>query len=110
MVTNIVYFFYYKDSIGKYRTIKYLLHEYLNLMDLLFDKGYEDWGDCKSRAWCGTCHIFIEETVKEPMDEDERHTLGNLPNKTDKSRLACQISLNEALHKKNIRFLGDFDH
>lgn len=104
------YHFYYTDSIGKKWTIEYHLHEYLNLMVLIFDGGYEDWGDSRGRAWCGTCHIFLDELSEEQMDADEKHTLGHLPNKTVNSRLACQIPLNKALHQKHLSFLGDFEH
>jgi len=102
------YHFYYTDSIGKKWTIEYTLHEYLNVMVLIFDRGYEDWGDCKGRAWGGTCHIFIVEFLKEQMELVEKHTLGHLPNRTKNSRLACQIPLDKALHKKQLSFLGDF--
>ena len=78
-------------------------------MTLIFDRGYEDWGDCKGRAWYGTCHILTVEAIQENMDKEEKHTLSLLPNKADKSRLACQIPLNIDLHQKHIRFLGDFD-
>lgn len=102
------FFFYYKDSVGKNWTISFIPNEYLNLMALIFDQGYEDWGDCKGRAWCGTCHIKVE-TLSEEVVQEELHTLGKLPNRQEKSRLACQIPINEDLHEKYIQFLGDFD-
>jgi 2Fe-2S ferredoxin len=45
------------------------INEYHSLMELLFDKYLEDWGDCKGKAWCGTCHIqIIEGLVNEKME------------------------------------------
>lgn len=44
-------------------------NEYHSLMELLFDKYVEEWGDCKGRAWCGTCPIgIIESSVIEKKD------------------------------------------
>ncbi|MGB5437676.1 MAG: 2Fe-2S iron-sulfur cluster-binding protein [Maribacter sp.] len=68
-------------------------------MELLFDKYVEDWGDCKGRAWCGTCHIeILEGNIDLQMDDDERHTLSKIHGRTSKSRLACQIPINEELN------------
>ena len=100
--------FYYTDSVNNQWTIEYELNEYLNLMTLIFDRGYEDWGDCRGRAWCGTCHIFIAESFETATDKDEIHTISHLPNKLAKSRLSCQIQLNKTLHQKHVHFLGDF--
>lgn len=76
----------------------FVTNEYHSLMDLLFDKYIEEWGDCKGRAWCGTCHIeILEGSVGEKIDQHERHTLSKIPNATNKSRLACQIPVNDQL-------------
>lgn len=103
------YFFYYTDCIGAQWKIDYQINEYLNVMLLIFDRGYEDWGDCKGRAWCGTCHIRIDQLPDVNMEMDEKHTLSRLPNQMEGSRLACQIQLNKDLHQKHLYFLGDFD-
>jgi len=109
MKKKLDYYFYYTDSLGIKRKIEYQLNEYLHLMLLIFDRGYEDWGDCKGRAWCGTCHIRVDELLETRIELDEQHTLSRLPNQTEGSRLACQIQLDEHLHQKHFCFLGDFD-
>ncbi len=74
------------------------VNEYHSLMELLFDKYLEEWGDCKGRAWCGTCHIeILEGNITERMDEDERQTLSKIDGSTSKSRLACQIPISAQL-------------
>jgi len=103
------YYFYYTDSIDVQWKIEYTINEYLNVMTLIFDRGYEDWGDCKGRAWCGSCHIQVVTSTDYDLEVDEQRTLSLLPNQTKESRLACQIPLDEKLHQKHLRFLGDFD-
>lgn len=74
-------------------------NEYHSLMELLFDKYIEDWGDCKGRAWCGTCHIqILEGHLSQTMDADEKHTLSKVEGTSENSRLACQIPVNAELH------------
>ena len=49
----------YYDGFDQQCHAHFTVNEYHNLMELLFDKYVEEWGDCKGRAWCGTCHIHI---------------------------------------------------
>lgn len=75
-------------------------NEYHNLMELLFDKYVEEWGECKGRAWCGTCHIkIIEGNIPEEMSSEEKNTLSKIEDSAQSSRLACQIPVNAELHK-----------
>lgn len=84
------------------------INEYHSLMELLFDKYLEDWGDCKGRAWCGTCHIqIIEGLVYEKMEGDEKQTLSKIGNSTKQSRLACQIPVTSKLDGIIFRILKD---
>ena len=92
------YQFTYFDEFGKEHLASFKTNEYHNLMELLFDKYVEEWGDCKGRAWCGTCHIqLIKGAIAEKIDADEKHTLSKMEGVTQKSRLACQIPLNSTL-------------
>jgi len=72
---------------------------------LVFDLGVEDWGDCKGRAWCATCHVNTE--IDAPMEGEEAHRLSQLSNRTESSRLACQLSLTEQINNKIITYIGD---
>lgn len=88
--------------------VKYQINEYDNLMTLLFDQLGEEWGDCKGRAWCGTCHIEIwEGTVDEVMHAEEKNTLSKLPNSTSTNRLACQLPADEKLADTPFHLLKD---
>ncbi|WP_086477576.1 MULTISPECIES: 2Fe-2S iron-sulfur cluster-binding protein [Arenibacter] len=98
----------YFDEFGDQCTANFTTHEYHSLMELLFDKYMEEWGDCKGRAWCGTCHIkVLKGTLHEPMGEEEKHTLSKLEDSTKASRLACQIPLNAALDKLVIKRVSE---
>lgn len=86
------YRFTYFNEFDEKCSAEFRINEYHNLMELLFDKYMQDWGDCKGRAWCGTCHIqIIEGTISEKMHADERNTLSKIVDVAENSRLACQI-------------------
>lgn len=100
------YFFTYINEFDEEFRGEFKINEYHSLMELLFDKYMEDWGDCKGRAWCGTCHIqIIEGKVSEEMDADEKDTLSKLYDVTEESRLACQIPVNAELHQMVFRIM-----
>lgn len=101
---NVIYF----DEFGEQCRAEFALYEYNDLMELLFDKYMQEWGDCKGRAWCGTCHIkLIEGGVSEKIDEDEKNTLAKLGNVTAKSRLACQIPVTSGISSIVFKILKD---
>jgi len=50
-------------------TLQYEAYEYNSIMELLENELLEDWGDCRSRAMCGTCHIEILEGAPEEEAE-----------------------------------------
>lgn len=86
------------NELGEECHADFKTNEYHNLMELLFDKYLQDWGECKGRAWCGTCHIkIIKGQISDEMDSDEKHTLAIIDNASENSRLACQIPLNDKL-------------
>ncbi len=100
--------FSYFDEFGTRHNVTYRVNEYANLMILLFDQLGEDWGDCKGRAWCGTCHIEIQEgEIREVIDREERITLSKCSNQTSSSRLACQLPADEKLAGITFSILKD---
>ncbi|MCK0156131.1 (2Fe-2S)-binding protein [Cellulophaga sp. F20128] len=103
-----VYTFTFYDEVGEKYEASFVVNEYHSLMELLFDKYAEDWGDCRGRAWCGTCHIeILDGIVEEAMDADERNTLSKLTNTVKTSRLACQIPVNSKLNNLVFKILKD---
>lgn len=98
----------YFNEFGEECNAEFSPFEYYNLMELLFDKYIEMWGDCMGKAWCGTCHIqIIEGHISEKIDIDEKNTLSKLSNVTCESRLACQIPVTSALDGIVFRILKD---
>ncbi|MCM4167262.1 Dicamba O-demethylase, ferredoxin component [Arenibacter antarcticus] len=98
----------YFDEFGDKCTADFKTHEYHSLMELLFDKYLEEWGDCKGRAWCGTCHIqILEGVINEKMEDEERHTLSKINGATKESRLACQIPLNARLNNVVFKIVSE---
>lgn len=79
-----------------------------NLMEMIVNELYEDIGDCKGRAWCGTCHVAIQSgRLVESQTRDEQATLSGLDNATTDSRLACQIMADEGIDGMTFKVLGD---
>ena len=92
------YRFNYINEIGDQFEVDFYPDEYRNLMHLLFDRIGEEWGDCKGRGWCGTCHIHVlEGELFENKDEYEENTLSKLDGVSEKSRLACQVPVDHLL-------------
>lgn len=105
---NKEYSLHYFNEFGEEHYVEFRPYEYYSLMELLFDKYIEEWGDCKGKAWCGTCHIqIIEGCISEKMDSDEEDTLSKLANVTRKSRLACQIPVTSNLDGIIFKILKD---
>lgn len=97
------YAFTYINEFDETCVAQFELNEYHSLMELLFDKYMEEWGDCKGRAWCGTCHIqILKGNVSEKIDPHEKNTLSKNEDANVNSRLACQIPVNAEL--QNIVF------
>lgn len=100
---SLVYF----NEYGEESYASFKVNEYHSLMELLFDKYIEDWGDCKGRAWCGTCHIHIlKGSISEKMGVDEKNTLSKIENASENSRLACQIPVNAELRNLVFKMMG----
>ncbi|WP_051209868.1 2Fe-2S iron-sulfur cluster-binding protein [Gelidibacter mesophilus] len=100
------YCFTYINEFNETCKAEFKHNEYHNLMELLFDRYMEDVGDCKGRAWCGTCHIqILDGSLSEKMDADEKETLSKSEAVTQNSRLACQIPVNAELHNLVFRIM-----
>lgn len=103
---------YYRITIilldGESHTVAFRRHAYNNLMELIINELYENIGDCKGHAWCGTCHVEIAVgKLRENMNRDETMTLEKLTNTVPSSRLACQIMTEERIDGMTFRVLGD---
>ncbi len=58
-------------------------------------------GECGGQAMCATCHVYIDPTVelRAPNDDEEEMLECTAAERTDESRLGCQL-----------RAGADFDH
>ncbi|WP_062058152.1 2Fe-2S iron-sulfur cluster-binding protein [Aquimarina longa] len=96
------------DSIGDHHVLEYKKYEYRTLMELLVDKLFDDIGDCRGRGLCGTCHIRIYSPSSSLLfiNDLEKNTLNYQLEYYLNSRLACQITVDEHIHKMNIEIIG----
>lgn len=71
----------------------------LSLMEVLKASDYPIAATCGGMALCATCHVEVVkgwEELGEPTDT-EMDMIDTLPDATEKSRLACQIRLDDRL-------------
>ena len=71
----------------------------LNLMEVLKASEYDILATCGGMALCATCMVQVLEGVDQlPSPKDnELDMLDTMPSSDDKSRLSCQIAVNERL-------------
>ncbi|MBB5539152.1 2Fe-2S iron-sulfur cluster-binding protein [Rhizobium giardinii] len=51
-------------------------------------------GECGGNAMCATCHIYVDDDRLPPLSPEEDELLeGTADERTEKSRLGCQIAL-----------------
>ena len=100
---------YVIDQFGEETKLTFRLLEYNNLMDLVLNELWEEWGDCRGRAMCGTCQIdILSDNFPHEKKPFEAHTIELLSNNTSRSRLACQITLDRSIDNMRFRILKDF--
>jgi 2Fe-2S ferredoxin len=75
--------------------------EYINLslMEVLKAWDYPIAATCRGIAQCATCHVLVLKGLEQLSEatENEMDTLDLLPDSDYRSRLACQIKVNEHL-------------
>lgn len=82
--------------------------QYPNLMELIVDTCYEDIGECLGRGLCGTCHVKLQSgSINDSIESVEKETLLKLYNSDIKSRLACQIMLDEKINNMTFKIITD---
>ncbi len=97
----------YVNSLGINCDITVPLHGKDNLMEIIRDYGYEDWGECRGRAWCRTCHVSINKEIDDAIMAPEKEALSLIEHTQVSSRLACQMTLNSSFEGLEIYYLGD---
>lgn len=73
----------------------------LTVMEALRENGVDElMAICGGCCSCATCHVFVDPAALSklpPRSDDEHELLASSGHRTDTSRLACQITLSEAL-------------
>lgn len=81
------------------------------LLDVAQNAGQPLEGTCEGQMACSTCHVIVdpEDFAKlPPASEEEEDMLDLAAHVTRRSRLACQIWLDEALASLTVRIPGGF--
>jgi len=87
------------DSTGQKRTIEVPEDINLSLMEVLRASEYSIEATCGGMALCATCYVEVLEGMDQLAErtDAELDMLDTLPSSNDRSRLACQIRINERL-------------
>jgi 2Fe-2S ferredoxin len=70
------------------------------MISLKYEGNLDVAADCGGNCFCGTCHVYVDPDWLDhlpPQGEDEVELLDELLHSTDRSRLACQIRVDESL-------------
>lgn len=71
----------------------------VSIMEAIRDSGIDEMlALCGGGCACATCHVYVEPEfagVLPPISEDEVELLEGSGHRSDRSRLGCQIRLNE---------------
>ncbi|KTR82887.1 2Fe-2S iron-sulfur cluster-binding protein [Novosphingobium fluoreni] len=72
-----------------------------SVMEIIRDNGVDELlalcGGCLS---CATCHVYVDDSFVDRLpkiSEDENDLLDSSENRTERSRLSCQIEFNDSL-------------
>jgi 2Fe-2S ferredoxin len=97
--------FQVEDLSGGIRTIEVPEGINLNLMEVLKASDYDIQATCGGMALCATCHIEVEAGLDRlaSKTDAELDMLDTLPVCSERSRLACQIKINEQLQNSFIK-------
>jgi ferredoxin len=79
------------------------------LLDLAQAYGQPLEGTCDGQMACSTCHVIVAPEFADllpPPSEEEEDMLDFAPGATRTSRLACQITLTDALNGFTVRMPG----
>lgn len=80
----------------------------LNLMEFLKAAEYPVLGTCGGMALCSSCHVYILSEHHLPdMSADEEQILDQAFYVDQRSRLACQIQIQEGLDQLHIEIAPD---
>ena len=80
----------------------------LNLMEVLKASEYDVLATCGGMALCATCMVQVLEGADQlpsPQDQ-ELDMLDTMPSSDDKSRLSCQLKVNEDLEGCVFKIVG----
>lgn len=106
------------ESIQKYKVtvtdmyndvfeLSFSKQQYPDLRSLIEHSYPEEFGECRGRGLCGTCHVKVTSgSLYDSLDSTERETLKKLHNADTSSRLACRIMLNENSNNRTFKIIS----
>ncbi|WP_194767870.1 2Fe-2S iron-sulfur cluster-binding protein [Tamlana sp. I1] len=100
-----MYTIHIEDSNGVMHNLNFEPNTTQNLMVFIADTLAEEIGDCRGRAWCGTCMIqLMDGDYTSEKIGDEQLILNQFPD-IPNTRLACQVFLSVGLHNTTWKVL-----
>lgn len=72
-----------------------------SIMEAIRDGGVDELlALCGGGCACATCHVYVDDAFASrlaPISEDENELLESSSHRTERSRLSCQVRMNEDL-------------
>ena len=97
-----------RDTYNDIFHLAFTKHQYPSLMALITNTYPEEFGECKGKGLCGTCHVKVTQGIlQETIEPNEIKTLNSVYNTDNNSRLACQIMLNKKINNITFKIIND---
>lgn len=98
-----------EDTDGSKRSVSFKPNPSGNLMEILTEEGFDVAAICGGMAGCGTCHIQVRKGGEKlpKVEGDEEFMIDSLSNRTEQSRLSCQLDLSQDMDGMDVLVLGD---
>lgn len=98
-----------QDSSGTRRTIEVPEDINLNLMEVLRASEYAIEATCGGMALCATCYVEVLQGMEQlgARTDAELDMLDTLPNANNRSRLACQIKIDDRMQNVLLQIKTD---
>lgn len=96
------------DMYDEVFNLSFTKHQYPSLRVLIANNYPEEFGECKGRGLCGTCHIKVTAgKLNERIEASEKEILSKQLDIDNNSRLACQIMLNENINNMTFKIINN---
>ena len=103
---NPVKLYFVETASGSDKTIEVLAREGESLLEVAHNNGIDLEGACEASLACSTCHVILDETIYDSLEEpceEEEDLLDLAYGLTHTSRLGCQVFVSRDMEEMRVR-------